>query len=51
MMKKMDGFITFLDDSSLALKNGLSLKAIRNANGSIEQLAEMTEAEINALLN
>lgn len=46
-----EGYTTFVDYSSLALKNGLSLKVVRNTNGSIERLAEMTEAEVNALFN
>jgi beta-lactamase regulating signal transducer with metallopeptidase domain len=46
-----EGYTTFVDYSSLALKNGLSLKVVRTTNGSIERLAEMTEAEVNALFN
>lgn len=46
-----DGYITFIDNSSVALKDGLALKVIRNVNNGIEYLEEMTEAEVNTLLN
>lgn len=42
---------TFVDNNSLALKDGLSLKVVRNTNGGIEKLSEMTEMEVNALFN
>lgn len=43
-----EGYITFID---VAIKDGSSLKVVRNTDGSIERLTEMTEAEVNALLN
>lgn len=46
-----EGYTTVIDNSSLAIKDGMSLKVVRNTNGSIEGLAEMTEAEVNALFN
>ncbi|WP_097015818.1 M56 family metallopeptidase [Anaerocolumna aminovalerica] len=46
-----NGYTTFIDNSKVALKDGLSLKVIRNSNAGIEQLAEMTEAEVNRLFN
>jgi beta-lactamase regulating signal transducer with metallopeptidase domain len=46
-----EGYTTFADYGSLALKNGLSLKVVRNTDGSIERLTEMTEAEVDALFN
>jgi hypothetical protein len=46
-----EGHITFTDNSSLAVKGGLPLKVVRNTSGSIDRLVEMTEAEVNVLLN
>lgn len=46
-----EGFILFTDNSDTVLKDGLSLKAVRDAGGNIEGFAEMTETEINELFN
>jgi len=46
-----DGYIMLADNSDAALKDGLSLKVIRNVDGGIEGFAEMTETEVDELFN
>jgi len=43
---------TFINNSEDAIKNGISLKVVRKANGEIDKLIEieMTEEEVEAIL-
>ncbi|MCM3700046.1 M56 family metallopeptidase [Paenibacillus macerans] len=39
-------YLTYVNNSAYAIKNGLSLEAIRNADGQIEKLVEISEGNL-----
>ncbi len=43
--------VTFVDNSDNALKNGISLKVVRKADGDIDKLVEISGEEAQALFN
>ena len=46
-----EGYITFIDNGSFALEDGWLLQVVRGADGSMERLIEITQAEADAVIN